>query len=51
MASQQSLEEALGRSAIPASLKGDINYLAALVDCTPEVMQLAIDLNGPARRR
>ena len=45
MAPYQSLEEALGRSPIPASLQIYIYYLAVLVNCAPEVMLLAIDLD------
>ena len=45
VASQQSLEEALRRSAIPSGLEKYIDYFAILVNCTPEVVLFAVDLD------
>ena len=40
---QQLAKELLGGFLVPAWLHEDIKYVAILVDCTPEILQLAVD--------
>src|SRR5437899_10584908 len=40
---QQLAKELLGGFLVPARLHEDIKHLAILVDCTPEILQLAVD--------
>ena len=50
MAPQQASEEPLSRSTIPLGLKIYINHFAILVDRSPQIVLLSVDLNGAARR-
>jgi hypothetical protein len=45
MTAQQPLEEALRGCAVPTSLEKHINDFTILIDCSPKVMLLAIDLH------
>src|ERR1700682_5725398 len=40
---QQLAKELLGGFLVPAWLHEDIKHVAILVDCTPEILQLAVD--------
>src|ERR1700680_3677632 len=40
---QQLAKELLGGFLVPARLHEDIKHVAILVDCTPEILQLAVD--------
>ena len=51
MASQKPLEEALCSRTISTGLKIHIHHIAILIHCSPQIVPLAIDLNGPAHRR
>jgi len=46
MRSHQSLEEALRCNTITLGLKINIQYLTILVDCSPQIMLLAIESDG-----
>jgi hypothetical protein len=46
---QQALAEPLGSSPVALCLKIHINHFAALIYGSPQIVLLAIDLNGPAQ--